>query len=163
MLTKTFTLAKNIANQMLPLAKSYCEYIAMEEPLACLVDGELVYQLPKKSDLSFIQLSSEITWVSKGGLVYGPDRKFGSRIQHVLQHTIPNNTKLNHTVFTVPEKELFDLIDFAWSKKRLPLPNDPGTYIVDLGKVIGTLGETAIKIVTIAGTNNILTAYPVKV
>ncbi|MGB8367100.1 MAG: hypothetical protein WCD44_01965, partial [Candidatus Babeliales bacterium] len=102
-------------------------------------------------------------WISKEGLIYGPDKKYGSRINHILQHTVPNSNKLKHTVFTVTGTELFDLIDFAWVKRGAPLPNDPGTFIVELDKIIGTLGEKAIKIVTEPGTSNIITAYPIKV
>lgn len=96
-------------------------------------------------------------------MIYGPDKKFGSRVNHVLQHTKPNPSKLNHTIFTISGAALFDLIDYAWSQKSLPLAVDAGTYIIEVGKIIGTLGETAIKIVTVPGTKNIITAYPVKV
>lgn len=110
------------------------------------------------------ELTKDInSWVSKGGLVYGPDKKFGSRINHVLQHTVPNINKLNHTVFTLTGEALFDLIDFAWSKRGLPLSSDPGTFIIELDRIVGTLGERAIKIVTVPGTSNIITAYPIKV
>jgi len=43
------------------------------------------------------------------------------------------------------------------------LANDPGTYIIELEKIIGTQGEKAIKIVVIPGTNQLITAYPIKV
>lgn len=107
--------------------------------------------------------SADTSWVSKEGLIYGPDKKFGTRINHILQHTKPNTSKLNHTVFTIAGDELFDLIDFAWSKRGVALADDPGTYIVELEKIIGTQGEKAIKIVVIPGTTQVITAYPVKV
>ena len=40
------------------------------------------------------------------------------------------------------------------------LANDPGAYVIDLGRVIGTNGETTIKIIVIPGTSEIITAYP---
>jgi hypothetical protein len=55
------------------------------------------------------------------------------------------------------------LIDFAWLKKGSPLPEDPGTYLIELGKIIGTQGETAIKIVVVPETTQLITAYPIKV
>jgi hypothetical protein len=40
------------------------------------------------------------------------------------------------------------------------LPNDPGAYVVSMGRTIGTAGETNIKIIVRPGTNQIITAYP---
>lgn len=42
-----------------------------------------------------------------------------------------------------------------------PLPNDPGAYIVPMGRTVGTAGESAVKIIVRPGTNQIITAYPV--
>jgi hypothetical protein len=106
--------------------------------------------------------SAETPWVSPGGLIYGKDKKFGTRREHVLQHTRPDPTKRKHSVFTVTGNELFDLIDFAWSKKGAALSNDSRAYIIHLEKVIGTQGEKAIKIIVKPGTAEIITAYPIK-
>lgn len=101
------------------------------------------------------------TWTSSGGLIYGPDKKFGNRVQHVLAHTEPNPNKVNHTIFNVDKTEVLKVVDEAWSKKGAPLANDPGTYVVPMGRVIGTNGETAVRLVVKPGTNEIITAYPV--
>lgn len=66
-------------------------------------------------------------------------------------------------IFNVTKEELFALLDEAWLKRDLPLPNDPGAYIMDMGKIVGTKGETAIKIITRPHTSQVLTAYPTKI
>ena len=87
----------------------------------------------------------------------------GNRIKHVLKHTVPNSQKSVHTVFSVSRKEVLPLIDEAWKKRGNPLPNDPAAYIVDMGRVIGTNGETKIRIVIeTKGSNRIASAYPQK-
>ncbi|WP_258958836.1 hypothetical protein, partial [Bacillus wiedmannii] len=57
---------------------------------------------------------------------------------------------------------VLELLDQAWLKKGSPLPNDPSAYIIPMGKVVGTEGETAIRLVVQRGTNKVITAYPVK-
>ena len=52
-------------------------------------------------------------------------------------------------------------MDEAWSVKGSPLVNDPGAYVVNMNKIIGTNGETSIKIIVRPGTNQIITAYPI--
>lgn len=52
-------------------------------------------------------------------------------------------------------------MDEAWQKKGAPLPNDPGAYVVPMGRIVGTNGETAIKIVVKPRTSEVITAYPV--
>ncbi|MBF1264569.1 MAG: hypothetical protein HXM80_02570 [Neisseria sicca] len=66
-------------------------------------------------------------------------------------------------MFSVSRKEVLPLIDEAWKKKGMPLANDPRTYLVDMKRVIGTNGETKIRIVVqTKGSNQITTAYPQK-
>lgn len=77
-------------------------------------------------------------WRSPGGLVYGPDRTFGNRVEHVLAHAKPDPSKPSHSVFSVPETEIFHLIDQAWARHGKPDADDPGSYLVYMGgKVIG--------------------------
>jgi filamentous hemagglutinin len=59
-------------------------------------------------------------------------------------------------------KEILGLVDQAWLKKGSSVSEDPGAYIVPMERVIGTAGETSIKIIVRPGTNKIITAYPVK-
>ncbi len=163
LLTKIFLFAHHLSKNLLPLTQNYFEYVIKKKPIGQPIN-EIVSISPTNITKTYCQkiAHNTNTWISKSGLIYGPDEKFGSRMNHILQHTKPNLEKLHHTVFTVTG-DAFDLIDIAWSKRGLPLANDIGSYVIDLGKKIGTLGETAIKIVTIPGTNNIITAYPIKV
>ena len=80
---------------------------------------------------------------------------------HVLAHTAPNPAKLNHTIFSVPKYRVLALVDEAWSKRGSPEPDDLGAYVIPINRVVGTAGETAIRIVVRPGTNLILSAYPV--
>ena len=68
---------------------------------------------------------------------------------------------MNHTVFNIKAKELLGMLDKAWKAKGAALPDDPGAYIIPMGRVVGTQGETAIKLVTKPNTSKVITAYPV--
>jgi len=160
---KMLTLGSTLCTQVKPIVCNLIKNIHKEEVFVeFALQGAEEFSGAQK--ISFLtESSTETLWISKGGLIYGPDKKFGTRVNHVLQHTKVNTSKLNHTVFTMTGNELFDLIDFAWSKRGIALADDPGTYIIGLEKIIGTQGEKAIKIVVIPGTTQLITAYPIKV
>ena len=113
---------------------------------------------PKAVELTFDK--STQTWTTPGGLDYGQGSIHGNRVQHVLDHTLLNPSKTTHSVFNVDRKEVLRLIDEAWLAKGNPLPNDQGTYIVPMGRTVGTAGESSIKIIVRPGTNKIITAFP---
>lgn len=73
-----------------------------------------------------------------------------------------NNDKRKRAFFRVEKNEIIALIDEAWLKRENHLPDDAGAYLIDMEKIIGTNGETAIKIIVKPGTAEIRTAYPVK-
>jgi len=68
----------------------------------------------------------------------------------------------NRTVFNVSREKIISLIDEAWTMKDVPLIYDPGAYVINMKRIIGTNGESAIKIVVKPGTAEIKTAYPIK-
>jgi hypothetical protein len=78
-----------------------------------------------------------------------------------LGYVDSNDKKRNRTFFNVPSNEIIALIDEAWLTKGNHLVNDPGTYVVNMRRIIGTNGESAIKIIVKPGTAEIKTAYPV--
>ena len=103
-------------------------------------------------------------FTSPAGLVYG---RIGSnnqhRIDHIMEHASPKPNKPDHDMFnTIDQDEILRLVDEAWRKKGSHVPGDPGAYIVDLYKEIGTVGQTKMKVVVIPGSNppQIVTAYP---
>jgi len=102
------------------------------------------------------------TWTTPAGIDYGPGSVHGNRVQHVLDHAVPNPNKTTHSVFIVDRAEILALVDEAWLVKGNPLPNDPGAYLVPMGRVVGAAGETSVKIIVRPGTNKIITAYPVQ-
>lgn len=103
-------------------------------------------------------------WQSPGGVIYGYDKKFGNTLNHTLAHMIPNLIKKNHTVFNIPKDKIIELIDEAWSIKGAYVAPDPRAYVVNMKRIIGTNGESAIRIVVKEpGTAEILTAYPVTI
>ncbi|MBF0315036.1 MAG: hypothetical protein HQK52_16555 [Oligoflexia bacterium] len=108
-----------------------------------------------------LKYTGEGTWVSEAGIIYGQGTK-ENRLRHVLQHRKPDPSKPLHTVFGVETKEIPQLIDQAWLKKGNAADGDPGAFIVEMGKVIGTQGESKIKIVVETNTSKIVTAYPIK-
>lgn len=159
-----FKIAKK---QMHVLAQKDPAILKNKELLLGHAEGVQVYAAEKAasllcsdSHLFGLTLQKDGTWISKVGLIYGRCKKFGNRAYHVLDHMRPDSKKRIHTVFNVSEYELFDLIDQAWMRKGQSLVGDPGVYIVEMGKVIGTKGETAIRIVTKPNTTEIISVYP---
>jgi hypothetical protein len=66
-------------------------------------------------------------------------------------------------VFNVGRNKVVGLVDEAWGMRGSPLANDPGAYVVPMGRTVGTAGENAVKIIVRPGTNEIITSYPVVV
>ncbi|WP_135005352.1 MULTISPECIES: hypothetical protein [Pseudomonas syringae group] len=81
---------------------------------------------------------------------------------HVLEHAEPNPAKTTRSVFNMDRKEILGAVDEAWLKKGSSVVDDPGAYVVPIGRAIGTSGETSIKIIVRPRTNQVITAYPVK-
>lgn len=86
-----------------------------------------------------------------------------NRVRHVLEHTKPNPNKLVHTVFNVDKSNVIGLVDEAWAQKGVGSLAGNGyvTYNIDMGKVIGTNGESIIRIVTNGYTDKLISAYPI--
>jgi hypothetical protein len=88
------------------------------------------------------------TFESPGGLVYGPDPLFGSRVQHVLNHTSDNAARSgDFGVFDVGDTpcDVFYLLDEAWRKVQSgdSITRSQGArtaYDVDMGRTIGYAG-----------------------
>ncbi|MES2439119.1 MAG: hypothetical protein V4584_08625 [Verrucomicrobiota bacterium] len=103
-------------------------------------------------------------WTSPGGIVYLAESAEGHWIMHVLAHTVPGyNGKTLHSVFSVARHQLFGLLDEAWLGKVGPgtlQANGNRYWIVDMGRQVGTSGQTSIKIIVEDGTSSIITAFP---
>ncbi|MDT0614895.1 polymorphic toxin-type HINT domain-containing protein [Streptomyces lancefieldiae] len=102
-------------------------------------------------------------FVSPGGLIYGPDRKHGHKIDHLLRHTVEDPSRLTHTVFIEKEpNKVLALVDEAWAKQS-EIINVPGdiAVIIPMGKVIGTKGEDHMRIAIDPNSGLFLSAYPV--
>lgn len=112
--------------------------------------------------LGRLKYTGDGEWTSTAGLVYGNDQRFLNRVRHVLEHYKLKPGKESHNIFSIPKNKVLELIDEAWILRGEALASDPYAYIVPLNKVIGTNGETTLKIiVTTPGGNAIKTAYPV--
>lgn len=135
------------------------------EPTSSTAEVEKVYDsIIEPMFTSKLKSVGNNRWQSPAGILYVEDKKFGNTLNHVLAHLIADPTKKNHTVFNVPKESIIELIDEAWMLKGNALPLDPRAYIVDMKRIIGTNGETGIRIVlTEPGTVELLTAYPVKI
>ena len=83
-------------------------------------------------------------------------------LKHILRHAWPGTTK--PSVFSVSPREVPALTDQAWKKRGLLLPPEPGkiydVFVVDMGKVVGTKGESKIRVIMELNSNNIVTAHP---
>lgn len=113
--------------------------------------GKLAYNAAAKS------------WTSPGGLVYGQGSAQGNRLLHVLEHTVPNPAKPVHSVFNVNRNQVVGLVDEAWAARSGPgvlQANGNRVWTVDLGRQVGTSGQTGVQIVVRDGTTEVITAFP---
>ena len=123
----------------------------------------LLKELPILGKFGKLNYNKETrSWTSSGGLEYTQGSVHGNRVKHVLDHTKPNPNKPTHSVFNVDKTKLLELLDEAWSKKGASIPVNSRASDIPMGRVIGTEGETAIRLVVEPGTNKVITAYPVK-
>lgn len=101
-------------------------------------------------------------WYSPAGLVYdaAPAGSDGHRILHVLMHTIPDGA--GHSVFSVARKDLFATLDEAWGKGVSASPTDPLRFDIEMGRVVGTAGETKIRMIVDPTTHQVTTAFPIQ-
>ena len=90
-----------------------------------------------------------------------------NRIEHVLAHGVPDLTKPEHSVFNVANKDIIPLVDEAWSNRtgtnviKVIQPNGNEYFDIPMGRVIGTAGQTSIRVVVEQGTRVIVTAFPI--
>ena len=96
---------------------------------------------------------------SPAGLIYEPGLRGEHRLHHVLLHGIPNPGKPVHTVFR-SDIDILQVVDEAWTARGLPQPGHPGTFVVPMGREVGTGGETNVTIAVFKGTSTIKTAFP---
>ncbi|RZU37616.1 intein [Streptomyces sp. BK022] len=98
---------------------------------------------------------------SPAGLIYGPGSEQGHRLAHVMEHAHPDPVKPKHSVYANADQgSILGLLDEGWLKRGAPEPDDAAAYVVDMGRVIGTLGEKRLRIVVTPGTTRVITAYP---
>lgn len=62
-------------------------------------------------------------------------------------------------MFNAQGDDALYLVDQAWARREAPDPGDPAAFVVDMGRPIGTAGETLIRIVVRPGTTEVITAY----
>jgi hypothetical protein len=104
------------------------------------------------------------SFTSPGGLVWDMGSREGNRFAHVMEYLAENPNKPLHTVFDVQgSADLVPLLDEAWLAKGA-YTVDPRSgnwnYVVDLGRKVGTTGETKILIAVKPGTSEVITAFP---
>ncbi len=113
--------------------------------------------------LDYLKPIGKGCYKSPAGLIYETDRRHGHRIEHVFSHLKASDLeKGKHTIFNVAENKLLPLVDEGWRKRGAHVSGDPEAFLIEMGRTIGTNGETVIKIVIIDGTSRIRSAYPVK-
>jgi len=96
------------------------------------------------------------TFLEENGLTY--DNSTIEDLEYI------DSSERNRTYFDLYDaNEIIALIDEAWLMKGKPLIPDLGAYAIDMKRVIGTQGETGIKIIVKPETSEIKTAYPIKI
>ncbi len=103
------------------------------------------------------------SWTSAGGLVYRQGSAHGNRVNHVLNHCLPNLTKSTHSIFSVGRTKLIGMIDEAFAKRGAGVLQANGNrmFEIDMGRVIGSIGETRLRLIIQDCTNNLATAFPI--
>jgi filamentous hemagglutinin len=122
---------------------------------------EIGEQAAKGTKLKYDNVTK--SWESPAGLIYEQSSKDGNRIKHVLEHLKENPNKPLHTIFNVESRDLLGVVDEAWKKRTGPgllQGNGNRVWQVNLGRAIGTQGETSVQIVVKDGTNKLITAFP---
>ena len=133
-----------------------------------------------KSPLGQLKKVGTNTWESSNGLRYGPDPRFGNRVQHILRHSVDDVARSGkHGVFSAGKEGTLGVVDEAWSIAKQGgsnvqvVPQGARTqYIVDMGKNIGYVGGQEGAILGNPGTqkvmiivengNEVVTAFPVQ-
>ncbi len=87
-------------------------------------------------------------------------KKGETRYEHLMKHSVPNLNKVNHTVFSANP---ISMTNQAWRMCGGVIPIVEGNNFVYNILYInaGIAGENAIRIITIANTNILVSAYPV--
>ena len=71
-----------------------------------------------------------------------------------------------HSVFNVSKDKVLGVVDEAWSMRSGVTPtlqkNGNQVFNIPVRKVVGTNGETSIRIAVKNGTSEVVTAFPVK-
>ncbi|ARB05080.1 hypothetical protein B2G52_09490 [Neisseria lactamica] len=125
------------------------------------INAQTINQVQQQTGIKLVFDKTQQIWKTPAGLDYSLGSIHGNRIKHVLAHAIPDPKKRTHTVFNVPRNQILPLIDEAWKKRGLPVFGDPGAYVVNMGRQVGTKGETFIRIIVVPNTGKIISAYPV--
>ena len=102
-------------------------------------------------------------WATPAGLAYAEGSAQGNRVKHVLEHAVPDPLKHVHSVFNVGRSDVLRLIDEAWQLRQGPgtlQKNGNRVWDVPMGRVVGTNGESTIRIIVKDGTTQITTAFP---
>ncbi|GBF58729.1 hypothetical protein PbB2_02417 [Candidatus Phycosocius bacilliformis] len=117
--------------------------------------------LPKGTKLTFDRATK--SWTSPAGLIYEQGSVHGNRIKHVLDHSTANPNKPVHSVFDAGRSDVLGLIDEAWTARSGPgilQKNGNRYWSVDMGRQVGTAGQTHVRIVVRDGTTRVITSFP---
>lgn len=130
-----------------------CKWISKGRKAAKAIDAA--------KDLGRLEVVGEGLYKSSAGILYGMGPKGQHRLRHVMQHGLPDVTgKKAHTIFVGGRAELLATVDEAWLKRGAAAANDPGKFVVPMGRSVGTAGERNVTIIVEPGTSNIVTAFP---
>jgi hypothetical protein len=132
-----------------------------------------MFESTSQSTFKFVADAANPTkWTSPGGVIYGAGGLEGHRIMHILTHTVPGWLgKTKHTLWNVSRRDVFPLIDEAWSKKAIWVQAldkygnpDLIAWVCEMGRQVGTVDNTFTKIRVVlmrVGSDEIRSAYPV--
>ncbi len=134
-----------------------------QSTLTQAVTSDIVKDIEHATKLSFTRLPDS-QYESPAGILYTRTtlKAHAHRINHVLAHTMIDTTKRSHAVFK-NWLDAFRVIDDAWPARSSAgtLKSQGRVWDIDMGKVVGTHGETFVRIVIKPGTARLFTAHPI--
>jgi len=97
---------------------------------------------------------------SPAGLIYKATGRKEARLEHILLHGYPRNSKRVHSRFKEGDR-ILETVDDAWLRRDVPVMDEPGVFEVEMGRIIGEGGETCVRVVVEPGTHKVVSAYPI--
>lgn len=157
-------LSATLALRLAPI-RAVSVVLAKETPgLRRIADARVISTSPsieaatQASSLGLTRVSPGV-FSSPAGLIYGAGKR-EHRLTHVLLHAYADGTKSRHALFG-KGADVLRTIDDAWVRRGDSVDKGGKVFEVALGRIVGTRGESRVRIVVRKGSSKVVSAYPI--